>query len=92
MPKGVALAEATVTIHRERRMVGDLVVEIETAEPAIGKVKPDILAQPSLRTDAGAFLKDYSLQIDGGSFWLTDKSRCWTSTERAGRRYRARAF
>src|SRR5262249_12251711 len=35
-------------------MVGDLVVKIEPTEPAIGKVKLDLLAQPALRTDAVA--------------------------------------
>jgi hypothetical protein len=52
MPKGIALAKAAVPIDRERRMVGHLVVEIETTEPAIGKVKLHFLAQPALRTDA----------------------------------------
>ena len=58
MPKGVALAKATVTIDRESRVIGDLVIEIEAAEPAIGKVKLDLLAQPALKTDAVAVADD----------------------------------
>jgi hypothetical protein len=32
-------------------MIGDLVIEIEVTEPAIGKVEFDVLAQAALRTD-----------------------------------------
>ena len=39
-------------------MVGDLFIEIEPTEPAIGKVKLDLLAQPALRTDAVAVADD----------------------------------
>src|ERR1700680_1095697 len=52
MAEDVAVTEAAVPIDRERRMVGDLVVEIEATEPAIGKVKLNLLAQSPLRTDA----------------------------------------
>src|SRR4029077_11010144 len=43
MTKDVALPEAAMAIDRERRVIGNAVVEIEPAEPAIGKVKLDIL-------------------------------------------------
>ena len=35
-------------------MVGDLVIEIEPAEPAVGKMQFDLLAQPPLKSDAVA--------------------------------------
>src|SRR5215469_17371809 len=49
-------------------MVGDLVVKIEPTEPAIGKVKLDLLAQLALRTDAVAVADnqhpDHELGVD----------------------------
>src|SRR5215469_367091 len=68
MPKGIALAKAAVPIDREHRRVGHLAVEIETTEPAIGKVKLHFLAQPTLRTDAVAIADnqhpDHELGVD----------------------------
>jgi hypothetical protein len=45
---------AAKPIHRERRMVRNLVVEVELAEPAVGKVQCYFLAQPPLMADAVA--------------------------------------
>ena len=58
MAEHVAVAEAAVTIDRKRRMVGHLVVEIEPAEPSIGQVQLDFLAQPPLEADAVAVAHD----------------------------------
>src|ERR1700681_2484233 len=49
-------------------MIGDLVIEIEVTEPAIGKVEFDLLAQAALRTDAVAVADDqhpdYEFRVD----------------------------
>ena len=52
MAQDLALTEAAKPIHRERRMVRNLVVEIELAEPAVSKVQRYFLAQPALMTNA----------------------------------------
>jgi hypothetical protein len=41
-----------MTIDRERRVVGNFVLEIEPTEPAIGEMEFDFLAQFPLGTDA----------------------------------------
>jgi hypothetical protein len=38
LPKDVAIAEAAVTIDRERRMIGHLIIETEAAESTICEV------------------------------------------------------
>src|SRR4029077_11118858 len=70
MTQDLALAEAAQPIHRERRMVRNLVVEIELAEPAVSKVQRHFLAQPALMTNAIAVTDqehpDHQLGIDRG--------------------------
>jgi hypothetical protein len=70
LPKGIALTEAAMTIDRECRMIRDLVVEVEATEPAIGKVKLDLLAQAALGTDAVAVADDqhpdHEFRVDRG--------------------------
>ena len=39
LAQDLALTEAAKPIHRERRMVRNLIVEIELAEPAVGKMQ-----------------------------------------------------
>ena len=46
-PEDLALTEAAEPVHRERRMVRNLVVEIELAEPAVSKVQRYFLAKPA---------------------------------------------
>ena len=46
-----AVAEALVACASECRMIGDLVFDAETAEPAIGEVEPDPAAQRAFRAD-----------------------------------------
>jgi hypothetical protein len=62
--------EAAEPIHRERRMVRNLIVEIEVAEPAVSKVQRHFLAQPALMTNAIAVTDqehpDHQLGIDRG--------------------------
>src|SRR6516164_8858428 len=52
MPQDLALTEAAEPVHRECRMVRNLVVEIELAEPAVSKVQRHFLTQPALVTNA----------------------------------------
>jgi len=70
MTQDLALPEAAQPIHRERRMVRNLVVEIELAEPAVSKVQRHFLAQPALMTNAIAVSDqehpDHQLGIDRG--------------------------
>src|SRR5215813_13466125 len=69
----VALTEALKTVDRKRRMMWDLVVEIELAEPPVGKVQPDFLAQTAFVSDAVAAPDnqhpDHELWIDR---WTAD--------------------
>ena len=53
-----SLAEPAVAIGRERRVVRDLVVKIEAAEPAIGEMQFDLLAKPPLKANAVAVAND----------------------------------
>ncbi len=57
----VALAKAIKTVDRKRRVMRDRVVEIEAAEPPVGKVQPDFLAQTALVSDAVAAPEDQHL-------------------------------
>src|SRR5262249_39982865 len=50
LPKEMTVAEAAMTIDRERRVIGHLVVEIQAAEPPISEVKLDFLAQTCARS------------------------------------------
>jgi hypothetical protein len=52
MTQDVAVAEAAIAIDRERRMIGNRVIEIEPAEPSVGQMQLDFLAQPPLEADA----------------------------------------
>ena len=70
MAQDLALPEAAQPIRRERRMVWNLIVEIELAEPAVRKVQRHFLAQPALVTNAIAVTDqeqpDHQLGIDRG--------------------------
>jgi len=50
----VAIAEATMAVDRECRVVGHRIVEIEPAEPSVGQMQLDFLTQPPPETDAVA--------------------------------------
>src|SRR6266571_4349380 len=67
----VALAEAAKPVHRERRMVRTLIFEVELAEPAVGEMQSDLLAEPTLMADAIAVphqqYPDHQLGIDRGA-------------------------
>src|SRR6266852_4065575 len=66
LPEDVAVPEAAMPIDRECRVVGDLVFEIETAEPTIGKMQLDLLAQSALGADAVAVAHDEHPQHEFG--------------------------
>ena len=69
--EGIALAEAAVPVLGEGRVVGDGVVEVETAEPAIRQVQADLLAEPTLGSNAEAVAddqhSDHQFRIDRGA-------------------------
>jgi hypothetical protein len=44
MAQQVALAEAAMMVLREGRMIGNLAVEAQSTEPAIGQIEMDFLA------------------------------------------------
>ena len=50
----IALAEATVPVLREGRVVGHRAIEPEPAEPTVGEVQVNLFAQPPLRANAEA--------------------------------------
>src|SRR5262249_27623804 len=50
----ITVAEATMTVLREGRMVGDVAIEPKAAEPAIRKIKVDLFTQAPLGADAKA--------------------------------------
>src|SRR5215472_19081261 len=50
----IALAEATVPVLREGRMIRHRTIEPKPAEPAVAEVQVDLLAQSSLRANANA--------------------------------------
>jgi hypothetical protein len=68
LAQDIAVAEPAVTIDRERRVIGHLVLEPEPAEPSVGKVHLDLPAQPTLRTDRIAIADqehpDQQLRVD----------------------------
>lgn len=63
----IALAEAAVSVLGERGMIGDVAVKPQPTEPAIGQIKMDLLAQPSLRANAEAVADDEHSDISSGS-------------------------
>src|SRR5262245_55683040 len=79
LAQDVAIAEPAVAINRERRMIGNLVIELEAAEPTITEMKFDLLAQLPIKADAIAVADnehpDHQLRIDRGSPDLAIKGR-----------------
>src|SRR5271169_1494341 len=75
----VAIAEPAVTIDRKRRVIGRLVVEVEPAEPSVGQMQLDFLAQLPLKADAVAVADnqhpDHQLGINRRSAKLAVKGR-----------------
>ena len=70
LAQDVAIAKPAVPINRERRMIGNLVIELEAAEPTITEMKFDLLAQLPFKADAIAVADnehpDHQLRIDRG--------------------------
>src|SRR3954469_19905598 len=53
----IALEEALAAGTREHRMIGDLVLDAEATEPAIGEIEPDLAAQRAFRAN-GEYVPD----------------------------------
>src|SRR5262249_49675891 len=70
LAQDVAIAKPAVAINRERRMIGNLVIELEAAEPTITEMKFDLFAQLPFKADAVAVADnehpDHQLRIDRG--------------------------
>ena len=68
LAQDIAVAEPAVPVDREGRVVGDLVLQTQPAEPAVGQVQLHLLAQPPLRADRIAVADqqhpDHQLGID----------------------------
>ena len=52
--QNIALAETSVAVDREARMVGNPVLQTQPAEPAVDQIRLHLLAQAPLRTDRSA--------------------------------------
>src|SRR5215469_9995223 len=52
--KQVAVAEPTVAVLGKGRVIWHLTIEPEPAEPTVGEIEMDLIAQPTLRADAEA--------------------------------------
>ena len=79
----VALAEAAVAVLREGRVVGHVAVQPQPAEPAIGEVEMNLLAEPPLGPDAEAVAHqqhaDQQLGVDRGA---ADRAVEWREMRR----------
>jgi hypothetical protein len=66
----IALAKTTVAVLGKRRMIWNIAIEPQSTKPAIGQIEMDLLAQPTLRTNAQAVADDehpdHQLGIDRG--------------------------
>src|SRR5215470_8323609 len=58
LTENITVAKAAVAIDRERRMIGSLGVQIEAAEPTIGEMQFDFLAELPLKADTKAVADD----------------------------------
>src|SRR5262249_4257619 len=69
-PQQIALAEPAMPVLGEGGVIGDSAIEPEPAEPSIGQIEMNLLAQPSLRAYAEAVAYDehahHQLGIDRG--------------------------
>ena len=54
----IALTETAVAVLGKCRMIGDVGIEPQATEPAIGQIEMDLLTQPTLRTNAEAIADD----------------------------------
>jgi len=69
-PQGIALTEAFMPGSAEHRMIGNLILNTELAEPAIGQINLHLGAQPPLRAErkqvANEQHPDHQHRIDRG--------------------------
>jgi len=57
-PEGVAVPEATMAVLGKGLMIRDLAFQTQPADPPVGQVEMDFLAQPPFRVDAVAIAND----------------------------------
>ena len=63
----IAIAEATMPVLGEGRLVWHLAIEAEPAEPAVSKVQVHLFAQTPLGTNAVAVADQHILTSNSGS-------------------------
>ena len=51
LAQDAAVAEAAVPVHRETRVVGNLVLKLQPAKPPIGQVEIDIFTKLTIKAD-----------------------------------------
>ena len=54
MTQQIALAKAAIPVLRERRVIGNLAIQTESAEPSVRQIEMNLLAEPPLGPDAHA--------------------------------------
>jgi hypothetical protein len=70
MTQQIALAKAAMPILRERRVIGNLAIQTESAEPSVREIEMNLLAEPPLGPDAHAVAddqhSDHQLKVNRG--------------------------
>jgi hypothetical protein len=74
LAKNIALTESPMTIDRERRVIGNFVLEIKATKPAIGEMEFDFLARLALGTDTIAITENEQQH----EFWINRRSADFT--------------
>jgi len=69
-PQQIALAKAAMPVLRERRVIGNLAIQTESAEPSVRQIEMNLLAEPPLGPDAHAVAddqhSDHQLRVNRG--------------------------
>jgi hypothetical protein len=78
MTQQIALAKAAMPVLRERRVIGNLAIQTESAEPSsLRQIQMNLLAEPPLGPDAHAVAddqhSDHQLRVNRGPSNLTVK-------------------
>ena len=75
-PKRGALTEAAMAVDRERRMVRHCFFEAKPAEPPVGEIEPDLVAQSPLGTDRVAIARSATSGSSAPDRPTGGRSRC----------------
>jgi len=58
MTQQITLAKAALPVLRERRVIGNLSIQTEWAEPSVRQIEVNLIAEPPLGPDAHAVADD----------------------------------